>query len=572
MVSSWRRSFSSSTVSTAAGPSSSPDSGSYSSSTSDGVGGSGGADRMVKEELEAAEALADLAHLAMRESSGAESGGNWGQKGKRARKRVKSESPPSRSGLNPLDPPPTCPDLLPQDQAVTGLQQCETVCTNVLTEPVKTEQVLSEKVVKAEHDTELNKPSPICTTIYPSFTCSKSRRNLTEEEKEERRIRRIMANRESARQTIRRRQALCEELTRKAADLALENENLKRSLTIHGSTNFIHIFGDILNPKKKELSVKEFQSLEKTNKHLKVQMAKVIKAEDQEALAENMSAYVQMQIPPSSPTNSPFCLFNRPPITPLFWPPIIQSSNSIQVQHVLQNPIAVLSNISLPANGAADSSLDQETPPNINGARTPLCVFPCPWFIPHFDNGKGLQPQSSLCLNNKQEETSFNNQYSSSSSSRAATQLDNHQSSLPVRLKTQDSASIEGRPSHDLNETPAQFPLDEGDQHTGPHPKENGCKEIFLSPSSLNHAGVASCIKHENGFEPDHTVTADNSYHKFSALPEKNSEPIIYPTGEPIIYPTGKLADAIAAAEARKRRKKLTKLKNLHGRQCRTQC
>ncbi|XP_050123177.1 transcriptional activator hacA-like isoform X2 [Malus sylvestris] len=430
-----------------------------------------------------------------------------------------------------------------QDQAVTGLQQCETVCTNVLTEPVKTEQVLSEKVVKAEHDTELNKPSPICTTIYPSFTCSKSRRNLTEEEKEERRIRRIMANRESARQTIRRRQALCEELTRKAADLALENENLKR---------------------KKELAVKEFQSLEKTNKHLKVQMAKVIKAEDQEALAENMSAYVQMQIPPSSPTNSPFCLFNRPPITPLFWPSIIQSSNSIQVQHVLQNPIAVLSNISLPANGAAESSLDQETPPNINGARTPLCVFPCPWFIPHFDNGNGLQPQSSLCLNNKQEESSFNNQYSSSSSSRAGTQLDNHQSSLPVRLKTQDSASIEGRPSHDLNETPAQFPLDEGDQHTGPHPKENGCKEIFLSPSSLNHAGVASCIKHENGFEPDHTVTADNSYHKFSALPEKNSEPII--------YPTGKLADAIAAAEARKRRKKLTKLKNLHGRQCRTQC
>ncbi|KAB2607757.1 transcriptional activator hacA-like [Pyrus ussuriensis x Pyrus communis] len=544
MVSSERRSFSSSTGSTAAGPSSSPDSGSYSSSTSGGVGGSGGADRMVKEELEAAEALAVLAHLAMRESSGAESAGHWGQKGKRARKRVKSESPPSRSGLNPLDTPPTCPDLLPQDQAVTGgLQQCEMVCTNVLTEPVKTEQVLSEKVVKAEHDTELNKPSPICTTIYPSFTCSKSRRNLTEEEKEERRIRRIMANRESARQTIRRRQALCEELTRKAADLALENENLKR---------------------KKELAVKEFQSLEKTNKHLKVQMAKVTKAEDQEAPAKNMSAYVQMQIPPSSPTNSPFFLFNRPPFTPLFWPPVIQSSNSIQVQHVLQNPTAVLSNISLPANGTAESSLDQENPPNINGARTPLYVFPCPWFIPHFDNGNGLQPQSSLCLNNKQEETSFNNQYSSSSSSGAATQLDNHQPSLPVRLKTEDSASNEGRPSHDLNETPAQFPLDEGDQHTGPHPKENGCKEIFVSPSSLNHAGVASCIKHENGFEPDYTVTVDNSYHKFSALPEKNSEPIV--------YPTGKLADAIAAAEARKRRKKLTKLKNLHGRQCRTQC
>ncbi|KAB2631566.1 hypothetical protein D8674_009085 [Pyrus ussuriensis x Pyrus communis] len=546
MVSSQGRSFSSSTGSTAAGSSSSPDSGYYSSSTNGAVerfgGSGGGVDPMVKEELEAAEALADLAHLAMRESSGAESAGNWGLKRKRAGKRVKSGSPPSQSGLNPPDPAPTCPDL-PQDQAVTGLLQCEMVCTNVVTELVTTEQVLSEKVVRAEHDPELNKPSPICTTSYPSFSCSKSRRNLTEEEKEERRIRRVLANRESARQTIRRRQALCEELTRKAADLALENENLKR---------------------KKELAVKEFQSLEKTNKHLKVQMTKVIRAEDDKTPGENMSAYVQMQIPPPSSTNSPFFLFNRPPFAPLFWPSIIQSSNSTQVQHIPQNPIAIPSNISLPANGAADSSLEQDNPSNINGARAPLYVFPCPWFIPHFDNGNGLQPQSSLCLNNKQEETSFNNQFSASSSSRTVAQLDNHQSSFPVRLKTEDSPSIEGRLSRDLNETPAQFPLDGGDQHTGPHPMENGCKEIFPSAASLNHSGVASCIKNENGFESDYTVTTLNSYHEFSALPDKNSEPII--------YPTRKLADANAAAEARKRRKNLTKLKSLHGRQCRTQC
>lgn len=115
MVSSEGRSFSSSTGSTAAGSSSSPDSGSYSSSTKCAVerfaGSGGGVDRMVKEELEAAEALADLAHLAMRESSGAESAGNWGLKRKRAGKRVKSGSPPSQSGLNPPDPAPTCPDL-----------------------------------------------------------------------------------------------------------------------------------------------------------------------------------------------------------------------------------------------------------------------------------------------------------------------------------------------------------------------------------------------------------------------------------------------------------------------------
>lgn len=90
-------------------PSSSAASSSSSSSSSVSVGGGEVADpMMVKEELEAAEALADLAHLAMRENSGAESAGNWGLKGKRAKKRVKSESPPTLSGSNPV---PACPDL-----------------------------------------------------------------------------------------------------------------------------------------------------------------------------------------------------------------------------------------------------------------------------------------------------------------------------------------------------------------------------------------------------------------------------------------------------------------------------
>lgn len=73
-------------------------------------------DRMVDMELEAAEALADLAHLAMIENGGgsgaAETATNWGCKGKRVRKRVKTESPPGQSGsdLNSEDPEPPCLD------------------------------------------------------------------------------------------------------------------------------------------------------------------------------------------------------------------------------------------------------------------------------------------------------------------------------------------------------------------------------------------------------------------------------------------------------------------------------
>lgn len=66
---------------------------------------------MVEKELEAAEALADLAHFSVRECSGGESAGNWGHKGKRAGKRVKSKSPPSELGLNPGDPVSRYSDL-----------------------------------------------------------------------------------------------------------------------------------------------------------------------------------------------------------------------------------------------------------------------------------------------------------------------------------------------------------------------------------------------------------------------------------------------------------------------------
>lgn len=45
-------------------------------------------------------------------------------------------------------------------------------------------------------------------------------------EKEARRLRRVQANRESARQTIRRKQVLCEELARKAGELHSEKQNL----------------------------------------------------------------------------------------------------------------------------------------------------------------------------------------------------------------------------------------------------------------------------------------------------------------------------------------------------------
>ncbi|XP_042040651.1 basic leucine zipper 63-like isoform X3 [Salvia splendens] len=69
------------------------------------------------------------------------------------------------------------------------------------------------------------------------------RRNLTEAEKEVQRLRRILANRESARQTVPRRRAMHTELTRQVVDLSAENENLKKaSLLLVFNTNIVLSF------------------------------------------------------------------------------------------------------------------------------------------------------------------------------------------------------------------------------------------------------------------------------------------------------------------------------------------
>ncbi|KAJ1274351.1 hypothetical protein BS78_05G056000 [Paspalum vaginatum] len=76
------------------------------------------------------------------------------------------------------------------------------------------------------------------------------RHMLTEAEKEAKRLRRVLANRESARQTILRRQAIRDDLARKVADLSSQNESMK---------------------KEKDMVMQEYLSLKEANKQLKEQ-------------------------------------------------------------------------------------------------------------------------------------------------------------------------------------------------------------------------------------------------------------------------------------------------------------
>ncbi|XVF55682.1 hypothetical protein PTKIN_Ptkin06aG0056400 [Pterospermum kingtungense] len=533
-------------------------------------------------EMEAAEILAALAHSTKRDvvSVAAEFAAKWGCKGKRVRKRLSSsESPPSDIGSNPVQ---SGSDLA-EDQATAGLQQIQLTSSSIVIESVESEQnvelfnksnpcaarytsdgvdekdthtlhrtltnnesdwqMIRErqvlynivgvpekdiwedgqqdemtgnnalmKLVKAEENAESVKSSPSCVAKHMSGGGRRSRQNLTEAEKEARRLRRILANRESARQTIRRRQA-------------------------------------------KESALKEYQSQESTNKSLKAEMAKAIKDEEDRAPEEVKLAHEIFA--PSR--NYPFFIYNQHHFPPFCWPSIVQSSHPIQSPCGHQNAIVFPSSISTPSNGMLASSHDQENPINVNGPKNPLYVVPYPWFFSLPDHGNGLHPQPACGSNNIKDETSVNNRFSTGCSLKSSfVREEEYNSSLPIKAEKDAYGSVEASPDN-LNCTPVRLSSDGGGQCT----KFQIKKEEGLVPTPLCSAGTTSVIEQEN--MQDHVVNTEvvpiRACHFVGALPEENQESTN--------CMSKKALDAVAAAEARKRRKELTKLKNFNGRQCR---
>ncbi|PPS19176.1 hypothetical protein GOBAR_AA01395 [Gossypium barbadense] len=527
------------------------------------------ADRM---DMEAAEILAALAHSKkwVAVSVSAEFGAKWGCKGRRLRKRasISTESPPSGVGSNPVQ---SGSDLA-EDQATIGQEQSQVISTSVVIESVVAESLnashpcaerypsngvlrssqnltkilfstvgISEKdiwedsqlnemtgnnalinPVKTEQNAESVRSSPAGAIKHMSGGGGRSRQNLSEAEKEARRLRRILANRESARQTIRRRQALCEKLTLKVTDLTQENENLKRA---------------------KELALKEYHSQDSANKHLKAEMAKALKADEGKTTAE-----LQLDHHISGPSgNYPYFFYNQHHFLPFGWPSSVQSSHPVQSQ-CGQNAIFVPSSISSPANGRLDSSFNQENPINVNGPKTALYVVPYPWFFSLPDQRSGLNPQPSCGTKDIEDETSVSNHFNAGCHLKPVMN-EKFNSSLPVEVEKEAYEPIEASPNS-KNCTSVKLPADVGGQCM------SYIKEEVLVPGPLCSAGTTF----EN--RTDHVVKTEEApigaFHFVGALPEENKESKS--------YTSKKVLDAVAAAEARKRRKELTKLKNLHGR------
>ncbi|XP_019153004.1 PREDICTED: uncharacterized protein LOC109149586 isoform X5 [Ipomoea nil] len=251
-----------------------------------------------------------------------------------------------------------------------------------------------------------------------------------EAEKEARRLRRVLANRESARQTIRRRQAMYEELTKKAADLALENENLKK-------------------------------------------VTSVVKEEAQDIYEVSNSTQPEMSTAPSF-------FYNHSPMMPCIWRPMFQPLDAIHLQHGSQNGFS--SNV-----GEPTPFLKQEH--STSNPATPFYVLPFPWLLP-FHAPSPYFPQSS---DHNETSVLHQCSVSSSITPVSGVSMEQHRVFLPVKDETEDSNYTQAIQKDDCKEVGLGFLSGLGTncttegirQHLEPRPKQTAALMAGTKVSSL---------------------------------------------------------------------------------------
>lgn len=261
-------------------------------------------------------------------------------------------------------------------------------------------------------------------------------------------------------------------------------------------------------------------------RHLTTQMTKIVKAEEEEIQVESTSTtHVDTSTSPS--TSCPVFIYNNPSFLPFLWPPIVQPSDSVQSQY---GPQIALS---------TESFRERVNPTNTNGPQSVVYLVPYPWPFPlphHHNSGPHLQSS----LKDQQDGTLPNNQSTTSSSSRPIVHLQNQHSLILVNNKTEPSS--EAIPANDIHENPFGFPPDGG----GLCPRGMGLVPV---PSSC--VSAASTIEYKRNPRPE---------------PACDVSKASQPAECDIVKELKKVGDAVTAADARKRRKELKRLKNLHSR------
>ncbi|CAI9097785.1 OLC1v1034276C2 [Oldenlandia corymbosa var. corymbosa] len=461
---------------------------------SGGDSAAGGGDQemraMVKFELEAAEALAGLAHssVALEDEDTGTHDDDGGA----------DDSMAGDESENVLPPPEDA-------GATTAIRlEEEQLGTNTIINPVKLD------------DQEQ------CRTSFSVMTAAaaggKSRQPLTESEKEERRLRRVLANRESARQTIRRRQAMFEDLSRKASDLAHENESLRR---------------------EKELAVKEYDSLKSTNDCLKEQMAKLEAAAVGELQKGTES--VPTEGAASSSEGTPLFHFDQSSMVPLHWHSLLQP----MMQCRSQNDSATPSVFPATESWRPFMFTDQRSCNNIPNPGALLYVLPLPCFFP-------WRSPSDVAFARPSNQAE--RQTVSQMSSQCSTDFP-CQSTLPSVINRESCPTVSNL-GGDHHHSGFTIPVEGHHKVEGAHPNPPVLTPTPLSciVASRTGAGGRVGVTSEQEYSSEEVV-ATVTGHRGIAVSEGYRELAADISTKPV--------DTGAATEARRRRRELMKLKSM---------
>lgn len=290
---------------------------------------------------------------------------------------------------------------------------------------------------------------------------------MTEEEKEERRLRRVLANREAANRTVRRRQAMREELRRKAVDLALENENLK---------------------KNKELAAAEYNSLKDKNNNLRMQIAKIVMAEEEETYGNSKCTFVE-----TPPSTSLTFLHDQSPKMPLILSTVFPRFDGLIVQSGPQSIPGIIQQMPNASLGEFKPYDKLESSVMMNTPGTPLCIVSFPWQMQFHAQSYPFHRWPSYPNDHCKTECS-------TSTPKTRVNMENIlESTLKVKTETPDS--IDAMPRDFLHNADRYFRPDEGGQLTGL------CSGGTVHMTSTSSPFVLPVIARQNHEITQHKVT-----------------------------------------------------------------
>lgn len=257
--------------------------------------------------------------------------------------------------------------------------------------------------------------------------------------------------------------------------------------------------------------------------------------------------------PKHGQTETPASLLNIPMLLPntLFgpclWPPIFQSPNTSQPYQVPPT---------LPFVPRASCNPDpphEQSLLSISGPRNPVYILPCPLILTLPNHGHHCESSQPI-----------DDQQGAAASSKTAVSSSKCEPVLPASVEPKGALSTRAGLLDDLNEIPVEPSVDRYGQHVGLH-----CVETASEPEQASSTRVETARREgalcSHPTEEAYVMEVVSPAGLIDLTGKEHRESVTCSSAK-------KTAGATAAAEARRRRKELTKLKAMHGRQCHTHC